>query len=192
MVLNREGDVNNEIEMYNGMRVIWVPNARFNTAITLNAPTSSNGAGSYTASGATINFLIVHPTAVMQVVKHLIPRIFAPEVNQEADAWKLNYRIYHDAFVKAKKTDGIYLCSSIPATAMSISASTASISGTGTATITVSNAQGAISVSSSDTGVCTVAESSGTVTITGVAAGTATVTIEDAIGQSATVAVTVS
>ena len=53
--------------------------------------------------------MIVHPTAVLQVVKHQIPRIFSPEVNQEADAWKFDYRVYHDCWVKDQKTNGIYV-----------------------------------------------------------------------------------
>jgi hypothetical protein len=47
--------------------------------------------------------------AVLQVVKHQIHRIFSPEVNQEADAWKFDYRVYHDCWVKAQKTNGIYV-----------------------------------------------------------------------------------
>ena len=53
--------------------------------------------------------MIIHPSAVAQVIKHVIPRVFSPEVNQEADAWKINYRIYHDCWVLANKTDGIYV-----------------------------------------------------------------------------------
>ncbi len=106
---NGDPNVNGNIEMYDGMRVIRVPSSRFNTQVTLNAPTASSDAGGYTASGDAINFMIVHPSAVIQVVKHVIPRVFSPEVNQEADAWKLNYRIYHDAFVLDNKTKGIYV-----------------------------------------------------------------------------------
>lgn len=110
---NGDPNVNGNIEMYDGMRVIRVPSARFNTAITLNAPATASDAGGYTASGKAINFMIVHPSAVVQVVKHVIPRVFSPEVNQEADAWKLNYRIYHDAFVLDNKTKGIYVHSAV-------------------------------------------------------------------------------
>lgn len=106
---NGDPDVNGHVEMYDGMRVIRVPSARFNTTITLNAPTTNTGAGGYTASGVAINFMIVHPSAVIQIVKHVIPRIFSPEVNQESDGYKLNYRIYHDAFALANKVDGIYV-----------------------------------------------------------------------------------
>ena len=69
----------------------------------------SAGTGGYTATGDAINYMIVHPSAILQVVKHQIPRIFSPEVNQEADAWKFDYRVYHDCWVKAQKTNGIYV-----------------------------------------------------------------------------------
>ena len=107
--MNLEKDVNNNIEMYNDLRLVKVPQARFATVCTLNAPTTSAGAGGFTLSGNNINFLIVDPRATMQVIKHLVPRVFSPEVNQEADAWKFDYRIYHDCFVQAQKLDGLYL-----------------------------------------------------------------------------------
>ena len=109
MVMNGERDVDYNVEMFNDMRLITVPSGRFNTAITLNAPTASNGAGGYTATGDAINYMIVHPSAILQVVKHAVPRIFSPEVNQEADAWKFDYRVYHDCFIEAQKTNGIYV-----------------------------------------------------------------------------------
>lgn len=107
--LNLEKDVNNNIEMYNDLRLVKVPQARFATVCTLNAPTTSAGVGGFTLSGNNINFLIVDPRATMQVIKHLVPRVFSPEVNQEADAWKFDYRVYHDCFVQAQKLDGLYL-----------------------------------------------------------------------------------
>lgn len=106
---NGDPNVNGEVEMYDGMRVIRVPSGRFNTQVTLAAPTTNSSAGGYSATGVDINFMIVHPSAVLQVVKHQIPRVFSPEVNQEADAWKINYRIYHDCWVLANKTYGIYV-----------------------------------------------------------------------------------
>lgn len=109
MVMNGENNVNYNVEIYNDMRLITVPSGRFNTAVTINAPTTSAGVGGYTASGDAINYMIVHPSAVLQVVKHAVPRTFSPQVNQEADAWKFDYRVYHDCWVKAQKTNGIYV-----------------------------------------------------------------------------------
>ena len=109
MVMNGENNVNYNVEIYNDMRLITVPSGRFNTAVTINAPTTSAGVGGYTASGDAINYMIVHPSAVLQVVKHAVPRTFSPQVNQKADAWKFDYRVYHDCWVKAQKTNGIYV-----------------------------------------------------------------------------------
>lgn len=113
MVLNGERGVETAVDYYDGMRVIKVPKGRFNTGITLNDGTSSGETnGGYTVPASTsypINFMIIHPWAVMQVVKHVVPRIFSPEVNQSADAWKFDYRIFHDCFVEKNKVAGIYL-----------------------------------------------------------------------------------
>lgn len=106
---NSATDINRTVEMYDTLRVIRVPSGRFNTVCTLAAPTDASSTGGYTAAGVDINFMIVHPSAVLQVIKHQIPRVFSPEVNQEADAWKINYRIYHDCWVLANHTYGIYV-----------------------------------------------------------------------------------
>lgn len=108
-IINSENNVNTNVEFYNDMQVIRVPAARFNTAITLNAPTTAAGVGGYTATGSAINFMIVHPSAVMQVLKHRLVRVFNPEQNIEADAYRVNFRFYHDTFVKTNKVKGIYV-----------------------------------------------------------------------------------
>lgn len=112
-VQNGERGVETAVDFYDGMRVIKVPKGRFNTAITLNDGISAGETGGgFTVPAGTsypINFMIIHPSAVLQVAKHVVPRIFSPEVNQSADAWKFDYRIYHDAFVEGNKVAGIYL-----------------------------------------------------------------------------------
>ena len=113
MVMNGERGIETAVDFYDGMRVIRVPKSRFNTAITLNDGFSDGEtAGGYTVPASTsypINFMIIHPSAVLQVVKHQVPRIFSPQVNQRADAWQYDYRIYHDCFVENNKVAGIYL-----------------------------------------------------------------------------------
>ena len=113
MVMNGERGIETAVDFYDGMRVIRVPKNRFNTAITLQDGYSAGEvAGGYAVPASTsypINFMIIHPSAVLQVVKHVVPRIFSPQVNQSADAWKFDYRIYHDCFVEKNKVAGIYL-----------------------------------------------------------------------------------
>lgn len=111
-IQNGDTVIAKDILTYDNLRVVRVPQARFYTAITMaDGKTSGQTAGGYTqATGAyLINFLIVHPSAVCQVLKHVKPRIFSPDVNQKADAWKFDYRVYHDMFVYDNKVKGIYL-----------------------------------------------------------------------------------
>lgn len=111
-VLNDERGINTNVEMYNDLRIIRVPQSRFYTAITLrDGITAGQEAGGYTptAGGYKINFLIVHPSAVVQIAKHVVPRIFSPDVNQSADAWLFQYRMYHGVNVLENKVAGIYL-----------------------------------------------------------------------------------
>jgi len=112
-VQNGERGIETAIDYYDGMRVIKVPKGRFNTGITLNDGLSAGETkGGFTVPASTsypINFMIIHPSAVVQIAKHVVPRIFSPQVNQSADAWKFDYRIYHDAFVENNKVAGIYL-----------------------------------------------------------------------------------
>lgn len=113
VVLNGIAGINNEVEIYNGMRVIRVPQSRFYTAITLyDGTTSGQNAGGYIptkTTGYKINFMVIHPSAVCKVVKHVLPRIFTPDQYQDADAWKFDYRVYHDTFAYDNKAKGIYL-----------------------------------------------------------------------------------
>lgn len=113
IILNREDSVNGHIEVFDNMRIIRVPQTRFYTAITLyDGTTSGQTAGGYIGTASTgypINFMIIHPSAITKVVKHVLPRIFGPDENQKADAWKFDYRIYHDTFVYDNKVKGVYL-----------------------------------------------------------------------------------
>ena len=117
MIENGDRNIDYNVERYNDMRVITVPSGRFNTEITLAQPDSHDDAGGYTATGSTINYMIVHPSAVMQAVKLAMPRIFSPAVVQEAQAWMYDFRQYHGAWVKHQKTNGIYVSAqSFPST----------------------------------------------------------------------------
>jgi len=53
--------------------------------------------------------MIVYPQAILQAKKFALPKIFSPDVNQDKDAWKFQFRLYHDAFVYENKVKGIYL-----------------------------------------------------------------------------------
>lgn len=112
-VQNDVKGINREILTYDDMLIVRVPQTRFYTAITLqDGKSGGQTKGGYVgtkSTGKPINFMIVHPSAVTKVAKHVLPRIFTPDQNQSADAWKFDYRIYHDTFVFENKVKGIYL-----------------------------------------------------------------------------------
>jgi len=102
--------INKTVEMYDGCRVIRVPQARFLSAITLYNGKSGQAAGGYVgaATNYNIHFILLHPSAVKRITKHALLRIFAPAENQQADGYKVDYRLYYDEFIMANKLDGIY------------------------------------------------------------------------------------
>ena len=108
--LGNENAVDKRVMRYSGMDVIMVPQTRFYTSVDLNAGAAVDDGGYSKSAGAKdINFMVIHPSAVLQVVKHAALKVFTPEENQTTDGWLIQYRIYHDAFVYANKLDGVYL-----------------------------------------------------------------------------------
>lgn len=112
-IINSENNINMNVEYFDDMRIIRVPKSRFNTAITLNNSTTSAGVGGYTATGSDINFMIVHPSAVIKVMKHRLVRVFNPAQNPTADGYLVNYRYSAGVFVPDNKVKGIYLHASV-------------------------------------------------------------------------------
>ena len=94
---------------YNGMKIVYVPKTRFYTKITLNDGSSAWGYAKDGTDGKAINFMMVHPSAVVQTKKFSLPKIFTPDENQKMDAWLFQFRLYHDCFVYDNKKSGIYL-----------------------------------------------------------------------------------
>lgn len=91
--------------------VTLVPQTRFYTAIEQKSGKAGEEAGGYQkAEGAAdINFMVIHPSALIQFPKHVAPKIITPEQNQNADAYKFGYRHYGIADVYKNKLAGIYL-----------------------------------------------------------------------------------
>ena len=109
--LANESGVDRRVMRFDGMDVVMVPQTRFYTSIELSPGTEVNEGGyaPTPTDGKAINFMIIHPSAVLQVVKHDALKVFTPDENQTTDGWLIQYRIYHDAFVYDNKLDGIYL-----------------------------------------------------------------------------------
>lgn len=108
--------INTGITNYNGMQIVYVVPSRFYSAITLNdgVPVTSESSTTVSwgyakgTSAKALNFMIIYPQAVLQAKKFALPKIFTPDENQTMDAWKFQFRLYHDAFVYDNKAKGIF------------------------------------------------------------------------------------
>lgn len=105
--------------LQNFAKTVKVPQTRFYTAIeqrsgkiTGSGETEKDeSAGGYVKAAAAkdINFMIIHPSAVIQFSKHVAPKIITPESNQSADAYKFGYRHVAIAGLYQNKLAGVYL-----------------------------------------------------------------------------------
>ena len=108
--LSTETSADRRVFEIDGVEVIPVPQARFYKGVTLDdgATSAAGGFATTATTGRDINFLLLHPSSVLQVTKLADLKVFTPEQNQTADAWLIQYRLYHDAFVYDNKVKGIY------------------------------------------------------------------------------------
>lgn len=100
----KQGGVNFKVKSINGVTLIPVAPDRMKTAYEFSTTT-----GGYTpASDAKdIHFIVLPKKAASLVKKTEKMRVFTPDENIDADAYKFDYRIYYDVFVKQSKTGAI-------------------------------------------------------------------------------------
>jgi hypothetical protein len=109
-VQNNNGTVDRGIErLDDGTPVVRIPRGRFYDSITLNDGTGDAWGYVKTATtGRDLNFILVHVPSIMAITRHVAIRTFTPEVNQTADAYKYQLRLYHDLLVNDNKVNAIY------------------------------------------------------------------------------------
>lgn len=107
-----QGGINTQVPSIDGVPFISVPSNRMYSAITLyDGKTKGQEAGGY-IKGTTakdINFIVTARTAPIAVTKQDKMKIFTPDQNQDADAWKMNYRRHHDLWVLENKIDSVFV-----------------------------------------------------------------------------------
>lgn len=99
---------------WDGIKVIPVPSDRFYGVATLNAGATS-AAGGYTNAGDALNFILMDKDAAFAHAKLDEIRLWSPNgenglpTNPDANAWRMDYRLYHDLFVLDNKAEGVYV-----------------------------------------------------------------------------------
>jgi len=106
------GGITTKVPSIDSCPLIVTPENRMYSAITLyDGETAGQEVGGYVkaATGIQMNFIIVPRTTPIAVTKQDNMRIFDPQTNQEANAWSMDYRRYHDLWVKDNAVSSIYI-----------------------------------------------------------------------------------
>lgn len=98
----KNGAVNTTVKAFNDIPILGVPSARMKTAYVFNDGKTANqkeGGFKVDTGAKDINWIIMPQRAPVAVSKTDKVRVFTPELNQKADAWKIDYRKYHDLWI---------------------------------------------------------------------------------------------
>lgn len=109
----KQGQVDISVKTFNGIPVIRVPSVRMKTEYTFNDGTTdgqAEGGFAPTSSAKQINWIICPRSAPIAVSKTDNFKIFDPAVNQKADAWLVQYRKFHDLWIKDNALKAIRVC----------------------------------------------------------------------------------
>ncbi len=102
----KQGEINIKVKSINGVALIPVVSERMKTAYSF----KSDAAGGFVpAQNAKHTYMLVLPKRGAHLVKKTEQmRIFTPEQNIDADAYKFDYRIYYDVFVEKSGLDAVW------------------------------------------------------------------------------------
>lgn len=109
----KQGGADLKVKSINGIPLIPVPDSRMKTDFVFydgrtTAPYDQTIGGFAPAADADNIGLLVMPKRAASLVKKTEKiRIFDPDKNQQADAWKFDYRLYYDLIIRESLKSGI-------------------------------------------------------------------------------------
>ncbi len=102
----KQGDISLKVNTFNGVAIIPVVSSRMNVEYTFNNDAEG---GFAPINGSRQTYMLVCPKRGAHLVKKTEQmRIFSPEQNLDADAYKFDYRIYYDVFVNKSGLDNVW------------------------------------------------------------------------------------
>lgn len=106
----KKGEISTKIKTVDDVPIIPVSSARMKSLYDFVKTDSTTAAGGFEAADGAVDIrmLILPKKGVSLVKKTETLRIFTPEQNLDADAYKFDYRIYYDIFVKKSALDAIW------------------------------------------------------------------------------------
>lgn len=105
------GEMHTKVTSFNGVSILPVPDSRMKTAYTFNDGISDgqqDGGFAPTAEAKNIGLLVMPRRAASLIKKTEQVRCFDPAHNLQADAWKMDYRLYYDVVIKNSLVGGVY------------------------------------------------------------------------------------
>lgn len=132
----KQGDINLKVKSINGVALIPVVSERMKTGHEF----ASSGVGGFTPlENANNVYMLVCPKNGAHLVKKTENmRIFTPEQNIDADAYKFDYRIYYDVFVKKSGLDAVWAWLAPDITMVSDTVAVAADEGASSETLSIS------------------------------------------------------
>lgn len=107
-----KGGLNTKVPAIDQCPLIETPENRMYSAIQLyDGKTHGQTQGGYTkgSKGIQMNFIIMAKETPLAITKQDNMRIFDPQTNQKANAWAMDYRRYHDLWIKDNTANSIYV-----------------------------------------------------------------------------------
>lgn len=107
----KKGEINTRVRTLDDIKLLPVPMSRMKTQYDFyDGSTSGQEDGGFVPTDAakSIGFIVLPKKAVSLVKKSETLRAFAPEQNIKADAYKFDYRLYYDAFIKTNMRKAVY------------------------------------------------------------------------------------
>lgn len=108
-----QGGVDTTVPSIDRVALIATPQNRMYSAIKLNDGVSHDEQkGGYVKGedASNVHFIIVPADVPIAVTKQDVMRVFDPNTNQQANAWAMDYRRYHDIWVLENKSNLVYAC----------------------------------------------------------------------------------
>lgn len=109
----KQGDLNFRVKTIDENPIKVVSSSRLKTSYDVQdgtTPGQEDGGLKPSVDAKDINWIITPQDVPIAISKTDKLRVFEPNTNQKADAWKIDYRKYHDLWIKKNKENQILVC----------------------------------------------------------------------------------